>query len=95
MENKSVKIVLPQIGDMTAVLYSYEQGCFHLEKVHEYLVNNAKRAMAKEPFDEYRLICICNNDLEGDAFIQTFREMQNKLSKSTIDILIQKALKNE
>ena len=73
-------------------LNSVEQNCFHLENLEDYISDNVKRCLPKLKCNEYRLVCVCNSDIEGDSYIEEFRKMQTELQKKSVDGLINKAL---
>lgn len=95
MKTQTPPIASKEIGNKTAVLYSVEQDCFHLETVYDYINLNVRRCLIQAKCNEYRLICICNSDIEGDAFIEKFRKLQQDFKDRTLDDLINKALDNE
>lgn len=47
-----------------AVLYSFEQKCFHIEYVHEYLKSNMQATINKKDH-QYRLIAFAKDDMEA------------------------------
>ena len=95
MKTQVPPIASKEIGYKTAVLYSADQDCFHLETVYDYINLNVRRCLVQAKCNEYRLICICNSDIEGDAFIEKFRKMQKQLKDKTLDDLINNALNDE
>ena len=95
MKTQVPPIASKEIGYKTAVLYSVDQDCFHLETVYDYINLNVRRCLVQAKCNEYRLICICNSDIEGDAFIEKFRKMQKQLKDKTLDDLINNALNHE
>jgi hypothetical protein len=64
------------IMDATAVLYSFEQGCFHLETMREYIESNLKATMDKKDH-QYRLIAIAENWKEGDKICDQFSKLKH------------------
>lgn len=62
-----------EIANMTAVLYSAEQDCYHLEPMQEYLKNNIQHALCKEAYNSYQLISIAKDDLTGNDIVAQFR----------------------
>jgi hypothetical protein len=47
-----------------AVLYSFEQKCFHIEYVHEYLKSNMQATIYKKDH-QYRLIAFAKDGMEA------------------------------
>lgn len=88
------QLILPnkQLGKLVVALYSTEQDCFHLETIHEYLTNNIQCAMFKK-YNDFKMIGIFNSDIQGDKYIETFREFQKQANDISVQILIDKALK--
>lgn len=75
-------LVIPDnVRKLTAILYSVEQDCFHLETISDYVTNNIKRCMIKQKCNEYRLIGVCENDVDGDNLIEEFKKVQKKILK--------------
>ena len=75
--NNKIPFITKEIGTKTAVLYSVSQDCFHLETVKEYIESNI-RVSFMQTQNDYRLIAIANNDTEGDAYIEVFRNHLEK-----------------
>ncbi len=95
MKTKIPPISSKEIGNKTAVLYSVSQDCFHLETVFDYITSNIKTSVIKSKGGDYRLICICDSDIAGDAFIEKFKSIQKKFDDYNLDALINKALKGD
>jgi len=73
-----------EIGELTAVLYSPEQKCFHLEPLKEYINNNLQHAIARIKYNQFHLIGICENDEVGDAYIAKIRFYQENFNISNM-----------
>lgn len=59
-----------------ALLYSFEQKCFHIETVREYIKSNITATLKKQDH-EYRLVAILNNRDDCDKFIAVFSKKIN------------------
>jgi hypothetical protein len=64
------------IMDAVAVLYSFEQGCFHLETMKEYIQSNLRATMDKKDH-QYRLIAIAEDWKEGHTICEQFRTLKD------------------
>ena len=76
MTNK-IPFIRKEYKSLTAVLYSVSQNAFHLETLKEYIDSNIRVSLMQAEND-YRLIAIVNDDIEGDAFIEEFRTYLEK-----------------
>ncbi len=52
---------------LTVVLYSWEQKCYHIETMGEYIESN-KRANINKKNHQYRLIYVCENYYDALKF---------------------------
>jgi len=55
-----------------AVLYSFEQKCFHTETVYDYIKSNVTATIKKKDH-QYRMIGIAETDEDANNIIQSFR----------------------
>lgn len=74
MQNKT-PFVPKDIAKLSAVLFSVSQQAFHLESLADYIESNIKVSLTNSKND-YRLIGVFENDVEGDSYIEQFRKHQ-------------------
>lgn len=67
-----------EILNLTAVLYSVSQDCYHIEKIQDYLKQNITVAMNGIKKSDYSLIGIFKSDVEGDRYIEMFKKVKGK-----------------
>ena len=63
-------ILIMKYNTLIAVLYSWEQKCFHTETLHEYIESN-KTANITQKNHQFRLIHVCDSFGEAEKFIKT------------------------
>ena len=56
-----------------AVLYSFEQSCFHIESLQEYIVSNIESSL-RRCANQFRLVAIVDNDEQADHVINDYKE---------------------
>lgn len=70
-----------ELGNLTSVLYSVSQDCFHIESLFKYVENNIHHGLLKLGKNDYRLIGVCTNDMDADGYIEHFKELQEEAKK--------------
>ena len=75
---KTAMFVSVKVSNLTVALYSVEQDCFHIEKLHEYIHTNVTTSFMGSREAGYKMIGIFNNDIEADTYIETFKSFLKK-----------------
>jgi hypothetical protein len=57
----------------TAILYSPQQKCFHIEILADYITGNIKSILLNSS-NQFELVGIADNDEQGDQIIRTLTE---------------------
>lgn len=83
-----------EIGRLVVALYSVSQDCFHVEQLCEYIESNIKSGLLRLNKNDYKLIGIFNSDIEAGDYIETFKSFLKIADTSSVDTLINNALKN-
>lgn len=78
---KNAIVPKPEIGRLTAALYSVSQDCFHIETSLEYAKTNITNSFLLSNKGDYRLIGVFNSDIEADTYIEVFRKNINRLKQ--------------
>ncbi len=61
------------MNNKIAVLYSFEQSCFHIESLQEYIVSNVESSLMRVA-NQFRLVAIVDNDEQADQVINDYKE---------------------
>lgn len=56
-----------------AVLYSFEQSCFHIESLQSYILSNVESSL-RRVVNQFRLIAVVDTDTQADSTIKDYKE---------------------
>ena len=58
--------------EKTALLYSFEQNCFHIESLKEYLLSNMKYSITYKSYQGFQLIGIFDSGLDANQWTENY-----------------------
>lgn len=61
------------MNNKIAVLYSFEQSCFHIESLQEYIASNVESSL-RSVVNQFRLVAIVDNDKQAGQVINDYKE---------------------